>query len=217
MCTDSAVPAAAAVTAAPQRRRRTGIVPGRDAHAGAPRTRELLDSLTGSPAVLLDRSMDILAWNPLAAALFLDFGSVPAQHRNHLRLVFLDHQVRKLYRDWEHTAGKCVARLRMEAAHEPRAPRLIALVDELGARDDDFRRYWARHDVRSITYGRNHFVHPLAGLLTLDWQALQVAMAPKQTLIVYTPPPEDADSRAGLEFLASWSRTPVRGSVPDRH
>ncbi|MFI1202655.1 helix-turn-helix domain-containing protein [Streptomyces sp. NPDC020883] len=180
------------------------------------RTRVLLDSLTGSPAVLLDRSMDILAWNSLASALFLDFGTVPTEHRNHLRMVFLEPRVRQLYRDWEHTAGKCVARLRMEAAHEPHPPRLAALVDELSTVDGDFRRHWARHDVRAITHGRNHFAHPLAGPLTLDWQALRVAMAPQQTLVVYTPPPGDAGTHSGLEFLASWSSAPSREDPKDQ-
>ncbi|MFD9822181.1 helix-turn-helix domain-containing protein [Streptomyces violascens] len=190
-------------------RRRTGPRPPQGATPARvhPQTRVLLDSLTDAPAVLLGRGMDILGWNSLAAALFLDFGQLPAEQRNHLRLVFLEPRIRELYRDWEHTAGKCVARLRMDAARDPHAPQLTALVGELSARDSDFRRYWARHDVRTITYGRNRFEHPVAGPLTLDWQALQVAMAPDQTLVVYTPPPDDADTRTGLDFLTAWSST----------
>ncbi|MFI6689607.1 hypothetical protein [Streptomyces sp. NPDC050485] len=51
------------------------------------------------------------------------------------------------------------------------------------------------------------FEHPVAGPLTLDWQALQVAMAPDQTLVVCTPPPGDSDTRTGLDFLTAWSST----------
>lgn len=50
--------------------------------------------MPGVPALVLGRRMDILAWNTLVAALITDFGQVPAQHRNHIWLSFLDPEVR---------------------------------------------------------------------------------------------------------------------------
>jgi hypothetical protein len=44
---------------------------------------------------------DILAWNPLAAALMVDFGQIPERERNFMRLLFTDPRMHSLYPDWE--------------------------------------------------------------------------------------------------------------------
>ena len=91
-----------------------------------PAMRRLLAQLTHAPAVVLGRRMDILAWNPLAAALFTDFGRYPAVRRNYVRLLFTDPAVRGLHAEWMHDAGEAVAALRMEAAKDPDDPRTRA-------------------------------------------------------------------------------------------
>ncbi|MFI0469009.1 helix-turn-helix domain-containing protein [Saccharopolyspora sp. 5N102] len=139
---------------------------------------DLLDALTHTPAFVLGRRSDILAWNAAATALFLDFATVRPDHRNLVRLVFLDPRVRGLYVDWETVAAEAVARLRMDAAHTPDDPRLAKLVGELSVRDDDFRRWWGGHDVRIPSAGRKRLHHTVAGGLELDWQAMQLGVAP---------------------------------------
>jgi hypothetical protein len=173
----------------------------RTTQVGAP-TQAVLDGLTEAPALVLGRRMDVLAWNRLAAALFLDFATLRPEHRNLVRLVFLDARVRSLYADWHGVAADCVRRLRMDAVNYPKDRRLTALVGELSIQDADFRRWWGGHDVRAISAGRKTFNHPLAGPLTLDWQAMQINTAPDQTLVVYTAAPGSAD---GLRFLSSWA------------
>ena len=56
----------------------------------------LLNELTEIPALILGRRMDILAGNPLAAALITDFESIPERHRNYVRITFTDPAVRSL-------------------------------------------------------------------------------------------------------------------------
>lgn len=70
-----------------------------------PQLRRLLDDLTTTPAVVLGRRMDVLAWNPMATALITDFSRIPEKQRNLVRLVFLDPAVRALYPDWEGVAA----------------------------------------------------------------------------------------------------------------
>ncbi|MFF7472802.1 hypothetical protein [Streptomyces sp. NPDC008092] len=55
----------------------------------APQLQQLLDNLRDSRAIMLGRYLDILAWNPPAAAVFRDFAEVPRRHRN-FRMLFLD-------------------------------------------------------------------------------------------------------------------------------
>ncbi len=49
----------------------------------------LLDSMEGIPAYVAGARSDILAWNPMAAAVFGDWAALPAAERNWARLVFL--------------------------------------------------------------------------------------------------------------------------------
>jgi len=177
--------------------------PGRPAPQQAqPQLRRLLDDLTTTPAVVLGRRTDILAWNPMAAALFTDFGRLPEQQRNFVRLVFCDDGVRGLYPHWEYAARNGVAQLRREAAQDPDDPDLAALVDELSQRDKDFRRWWTAHQVAARGTGTNQVRHPVVGELTLDWAALVCTADPNQQLFTWTAQP-GTPSHDALRDLAA--------------
>ncbi|GAA3122834.1 hypothetical protein GCM10010449_50840 [Streptomyces rectiviolaceus] len=120
---------------------KTGARPrGKARQKVKPQLRRLLD-LTATPAIVLGRRMDVLAWNALGAALVTDFSEVPEKERNYVRLLFTDPALRNLYPDWETVARTAVAQLRREAAKYPQDPRLVALVGELSVRDEDFRTW----------------------------------------------------------------------------
>ncbi|MEV0642197.1 helix-turn-helix domain-containing protein [Streptomyces sp. NPDC050619] len=171
-----------------------------------PSTRRLLDNLTDTPAIVLGPCMDILAWNPLAAALIADFSRIPEEQRNSARMLFTDPAMRDLYADWETAARTTVAFLRMEAANKTDDPRMIALVEELSEKDPQFREWWAARHVSHHTVGAKEFRHPVAGNLTLDWETLACPSDPDQQLVIFTAEPGTA-SHEGLRFLACWATT----------
>ncbi|MFC0541593.1 helix-turn-helix domain-containing protein [Kutzneria chonburiensis] len=167
-----------------------------------PQLLRLLDDLTTTPAVVLGRRTDILAWNPMAAALFTDFGRLPVPHRNFVRLVFCDPTVRGRYPQWDYAARNGVAQLRREAAQDPDDPELVALVEELSARDKDFRLWWTEHQVAVRGAGTNQVRHPVVGDLTLDWAALVSTADPVQQLFTWTAQ-SGSPSHDALRELAS--------------
>ncbi|MFE2074346.1 MmyB family transcriptional regulator [Streptomyces misionensis] len=169
-----------------------------------PAMRRLLDQLTGTPAIVLGRYMDVLAWNPAAAALYTDFGAIPVQRRNYVRLVFTDPVVRALHTEWEHDARDAVAALRMEAASDPDRPELARLVGELAVLDPDFRTWWAEHRVNSATYGTKRYRHRVLGDLTLDCDTWTSPDGSGQRLMVLTAEPGTPSAEA-LRILASWT------------
>ncbi|QRP45129.1 helix-turn-helix domain-containing protein [Amycolatopsis sp. FDAARGOS 1241] len=164
----------------------------------------VLQSLTHVPALVLGRKMDVLGWNHLACVLYTDFAALPARSRNMARLTFLDEGVRSLYVDWEGAARGIVASLHLYAGRYPHDPALAELVGELSVRDQDFRRWWADHDVFERTHGVKHFRHPLAGELVLGYEALTPAGDPDQTLGISTVEP-GSPSEERLQLLASWT------------
>jgi hypothetical protein len=152
------------------------------------------------PAMVLNRRMDVLAWNRGAAALLADFGALPAAERNLIRLTFLDDAIRALYTDWPRAARECVAALRMEAGRTPHDPALGALVGELSVRDPDFRTWWASHQVRGPRQLTKTYRHPVAGAITLDVQQFSVDAHPEQHLVAYTAD-SGSPSEEALRFL----------------
>ncbi|MEV5777134.1 helix-turn-helix domain-containing protein [Streptomyces antimycoticus] len=169
-----------------------------------PAMRRLLDQLTGSPAVVLGKRMDILAWNVAAAALFTDFSVTPPRRRNYVRLLFTDPVVRALHREWEHDARDAVAALRMEAAADPDDPELAQLVGELSVQDADFRTWWAEHRVNNLSYGTKHYRHRLVGDLTLDCDVWSSPDGSGQRLMVLTAEP-GSPSHDALRILTAWT------------
>ncbi|WP_225846494.1 helix-turn-helix domain-containing protein [Streptomyces sp. HPF1205] len=169
-----------------------------------PAMRRLLDQLTGTPALVLGRRLDVLAWNPAAAVLYTDFAALPANRRNYMRLLFTHPVVRELHRDWAHDAQEAVAALRMEAAGDPDDPELAQLVGELSLQDPDFRSWWAEHRVNSASYGTKRYRHHLVGDLTLDCDTWASPDGSGQRLMVLTAEP-GSPSHDALRILTSWT------------
>ncbi|WP_178946113.1 helix-turn-helix domain-containing protein [Kocuria sp. TGY1127_2] len=176
--------------------------PRRTVQKVQPQLRRLLGDLMATPAIVMGRRMDILAWNDLAAAMMVDFGKIPQKHRNYVRILFTDPVMRALYADWESVAQTAVAQLRMEAAKYPDDPRLSSLVGELSVQDSQFSQWWAGRTVKSLTIGTKTLNHATVGELVLDWDTLVEAHDAEQQLVVWTAPPESATHEA-LRFLAS--------------
>ncbi|WP_328606474.1 helix-turn-helix transcriptional regulator [Amycolatopsis sp. NBC_00345] len=169
-----------------------------------PGLRLVLESLTDVPALVLGRRLDVLAANRLARALYLDFDALPPRSRNMARLIFLDDAIRSVYADWEGAARGIVASLHLYAGRNPHDPALAELVGELSVRDQDFRRWWADHDVFERTHGVKHFHHPLVGELVLGYEAFAPADDPEQTLGIWTVEP-GSPSAERVRLLASWA------------
>jgi transcriptional regulator with XRE-family HTH domain len=169
-----------------------------------PTLQRLLDNLIDTPAIIVGRRTDILAWNSLAAALMTDYAKIPEKKRNHTRILFTDPAMRTLYADWEEVAHTTVAQLRIQAAKYPDDPRLATLVGELSLQDPHFRHWWGEHHVATHTTGTKTFHHPVAGELTLDWDSLTASIDAEQQLVVLTAEP-GSPSHDALRILASWA------------
>ncbi len=169
-----------------------------------PQLQRTLDDLSASPAFVIGRRTDILGWNRLAAALWTDFGRYPEPERVFVRLLFTEPWMRELYVDWEEVTRLAIAQLRMESARYPDDQPLTSLVDELSARDPQFRQWWTEHDVAMRGNGVKRLRHPVVGELTLDWNTLTCGTDPDQHIIVWNAEP-GTPSHDGLRLLASWT------------
>ncbi|MGK5556420.1 helix-turn-helix transcriptional regulator [Actinomadura kijaniata] len=170
-----------------------------------PGLRRLLDSAADVPAYVVGRNTDVLAWNPLAAALITDFGALPPRQRNLARLVCLDEGMRHLYADWPGKVDDVAAYLRLDAGRHPGDPATAALLAELEAASPEFRAAWARHRIRDKTHGRYVYRHPVVGELDLGFETLRLPDDPDQALVAHTVE-EGSPSQTALRLLAAWAR-----------
>ncbi|WP_199443612.1 helix-turn-helix transcriptional regulator [Umezawaea beigongshangensis] len=162
----------------------------------------MMEGWERTPAVVLGHCLTVLAHNALGRALF----DGHAHSGDLVRLVFLDPSAREFYPDWERVAVNTVAGLRASAGLDHDDPQLIDVVGELTLKSEEFRRLWARHDIRQKTRETKRFQHRLVGELTLDYESLTVNSAPGQQLVVYQAEPGSSSEQA-LSLLGSLSAT----------
>jgi transcriptional regulator with XRE-family HTH domain len=177
----------------------------------SPGIRNLLDSLTQTPAYVVDAKYDILAWNALATYFIGDLSDVPEQDRNMIRWTFR-HAVSAPPGPDEQTvrfARSTVADLRAAYGRYPADPGLAALVTELLGMSPLFARMWAEHEVESRRPLIKRMDHPLAGPLEFECQVLAI-LDTGQRLIVYCAAP-GSPTQAAFRDLATrgaWSPAP---------
>ena len=67
----------------------------------------------------------------------------------------------------------------------------------------DFRRLWARHDVRERSHGFKRLSHPLVGELTLSFEVFKFPDDQEQSLYLYDAE-RGSRSAEALHLLANW-------------
>jgi transcriptional regulator with XRE-family HTH domain len=179
-------------------------------------TRRLLQVM-GTPGLVLGRHLDVLAWNPLAEALLGDPTGVPVEQRNLLVTLFRDPDAQHRCADWESSAKQYIGMLRSAVADDPTHPRARTIIGELSISSADFRRLWARHEVREAVQGTKLFRHPEVGEITLGWDTYPLPGRPGPVLLVYTAEPGTPDADR-LQVLASLHATRKQRieSTPER-
>lgn len=166
----------------------------------------ILDSMIGIPAFVQNGRLDVVAINDLGRAMY----SVAYEDRNRpvnfARFAFLNRQSESVYPDWDRAADIAVAMLHAEAGRNPFDKGLTDLIGELSTRSEEFRKRWARHDVRLHRNGLKNFRHPAVGELELHFDAFELPSAPGLTMFTFTAEP-GSPSEDGLRLLASWAAT----------
>jgi len=170
----------------------------------APALQQLLEAMHDVPALVQNGRLDILAINPLGAAVFSELYVQPQRPANFARFVFLDPRAHSFYQDWNDGAQQTVALLRAEGGRSPHDRILSDLVGELSTRSETFRSLWASHDVREHRTGIKRMTHPEVGNLDLNYESMALSSHPGLALIAFSAEPGTATAD-GLRWLASWA------------
>jgi transcriptional regulator with XRE-family HTH domain len=153
-----------------------------------PRLQRVLDALDPSPALIRTATWDVVAWNRGATVMLGDYGSLPPEQRNILRLIFLDPRARDVQYDWDSVARFVVGAFRVDAARAGAAEDVEPLVDELCRLSPEFKAMWRDNDVQGPHGdGVKKIRHPILGPLTFEYSAFAVDGRPDLSMVVYNP------------------------------
>jgi transcriptional regulator with XRE-family HTH domain len=164
-----------------------------------PRLQRVLDSLPNSPAIIKTATWDVIAWNTAATRLLTDYGKLPPEKRNVLRLIFANPVTRAAQDDWWNVARYVVGAFRADAARAGAGTEIKALVDELSGISPEFESLWHENDVADHADGMKRLQHPEHGLIELEFSAFAVEGRHDLGMLVYNPAtPESARRVATL-------------------
>ncbi|SBS71716.1 Transcriptional regulator, XRE family [uncultured Mycobacterium sp.] len=177
-----------------------------------PALQDVLDAITGAPALIRNGCYDVLAMNHLGRALYSSVLADPRRPANTARFVYMNPRAAEtFFVDYDQVARNAAAMLRMELGRNPHDEELIALVSELSTGSELFRQQWASQDVRLKGYGSKRVNHPVVGRLDLNFESMDLPTEPGLQLNVYTAPAGGAAADS-LALLASWASTEtIRG------
>ena len=159
-----------------------------------PRLQRLLDALTYSPAIVRTARWDVVAWNRAAALVLTDYGVLPPDQRNILRMMFQDSHLRAAQANWQAVARFVVGAFRIDAARAGADAEIAPLVAELCQSSPEFASIWHDHDVQTQGDCVKHLRHPRLGMIALEYSAFAVDARPDLSLVVFNPAtPADQD------------------------
>ncbi|MCP1411367.1 helix-turn-helix transcriptional regulator [Paenarthrobacter sp. A20] len=168
-------------------------------------TLRLIQSMSGTPAIVLGRRSEVLGWNTLGHRLLaghLDYTApaAPSTRPNLTRMLFLDQHTRELYVRWPEEARRAVASLRLVAGKSSDDQELASLIGELSLGSVDFATLWAKHPVENCMSGRKYMQHPEVGYLELNFEVLTPPDESGHRVLMYAAEPGTPGAEA-LQLL----------------
>jgi transcriptional regulator with XRE-family HTH domain len=181
-------------------------VPSRSSEITPTMTR-MLEAL-GVPALIMTARWDVMAWNELTRRIFRDYGQIPVERRNLLRILLIDDVAYQ--RDaaaYEAMARRILAKFRVDYSQTPDDPSFEELIEELNEACPIFRRLWGRAEV----VGRTEAVanHPALGGLTFEHSSYVPEGSPNLRVLIFIPH-DDATAKTVRNIIAEEQIGPAR-------
>ena len=165
-------------------------------------TVDLVHGLAPHIAYVLSPRFDVLAHNRPAEIIMGDLLAAPPHQRNLLAWMFNGDAGWSRRSDaWQATARANLLDFRTEYARHPDDPAYRELIDNLAARSEHLRTWWAEHAVQPLEPAHKQIPHATLGELSLLQSQSRLAHQPSLRLRVVVP--ADDHTRRVLAEAAS--------------
>jgi transcriptional regulator with XRE-family HTH domain len=169
-----------------------------------PELQQVLDDLHPTPAYIMGRRYDYLAWNAMAATLLTISDDTTSPYGRNLIWRLFTSQTMRTRANWEAIVRAALAEFRTASARYPGDRWFEELIEDLKQVSPEFCRWWPLHDVRDVLDGHKIIEHSTLGHLEFEHLTFQVLSNPDIKLIIYAP---DAPTRVRLQnFQTSMAK-----------
>lgn len=147
----------------------------------------ILDGWGIYPALLVDRYLNVVAWNDSGNRVFGDFFSRSERERNAVWSTFMDPSQRERLVHWEQAARRSIALLRARSDRYANETWFGELITNLYQASPEFRAWWPEHNILFTCHDQNEINHPLIGSLAFQGTTLVMPEHPDLQIMVHTP------------------------------
>jgi hypothetical protein len=168
----------------------------------SPLLQQMLSDLNPTPAYVLGRRWNWLAWNKAAEWVFAISAASPPYERNLVWRFFTDPMMRVYFPHWEQIARVTLAEFRTASASFPGDEWFEEMITALKQDSPEFCRGWQEHDAPRSLDGDKVMEHPMLGYLEFQHLTLQVPSDPDVRVTIYMP---NTMTRAKLQQLQEAS------------
>ncbi len=160
-------------------------------HAQPPRAVLRIVQALDTPAYVLDRYWNAIAWNTAAAAHFVGWMDQPqtpsSPPPNLLEFLLLNPTARAFVADWEGRTRRIIAEFRADVGKHLDDPQMARQIEHLQQNSPIFAQLWAAQDVVEREGGRRVFQHPQHGQVVYEQSTLLPATSTDLKLVILLP------------------------------
>jgi transcriptional regulator with XRE-family HTH domain len=152
-----------------------------------PAVQLLLDQVDPYPASIIGPHWEILAANHAYMAMFGDYRQLPDEYQNSMVLYFTDARWHTLVGEWEQTAPRLVAKMRVAMAADVADPSWQRLLKLLEANSPEFTELWQRQEVAALDSIVKTLHHEVVGTVRAEVVHTYLGDQRGVRFSVYTP------------------------------
>ncbi len=158
-----------------------------------------LDALN-VPAEVISPRWDVIYWNDMVTRTFRDYGKLPPERRNLIRILMTAPEYREDPVEFEAMARRITAKLRVDYSQAAGDPAFDALIEEMTEVSPMFRELWRSPEIRTRSEGVHLLRHPQLGGITFEHTSYVVEGAPSLRVVIFAP--HDAESAGKIAEIA---------------
>jgi transcriptional regulator with XRE-family HTH domain len=162
----------------------------------SPELQQMLDDLNPTPACVIGRRWDYLAWNKAADVVFAISEASPPYARNVVWHFFTNPTTRENFSHWEQIARGLLAEFRAASTRSPGDAWFEDLIEDLKQASPEFCCWWPHHEASNLLDGEKIIEHPVLGHLEFRHVTLHVFNDPDIRVTAHIP---DVQTRAKLQ------------------
>jgi transcriptional regulator with XRE-family HTH domain len=162
----------------------------------SPTLQRVLNDLNPTPAYVMGRRWDYLAWNNAAACVLSLDQLEPPHTYNLIWQTFTNPITRERHANWGQVAQAVLSEFRTSSARYPGDAWFDELIEDLKQASPEFCQWWPHHDASSSQDGHKVIEHQTLGHLEFEHLTLQIPSDPDVRVMIYSP---DDSTRAKLE------------------